>query len=237
MPATPAAPAAPSADDRVFADRTEAGRLLGERMRQETAEAHGEPDLVLGLPRGGVPVASEVAAALSAPLDVLVVRKLGAPGNPEYAIGAIGPSGTTVLRTDGGGGGVRGDELRRIRDRELAELERRERRYRAGRAPLELDGLRVALVDDGIATGATMLVAVQAARALGATEVVVGVPVAAPDARDAVAGEADRVIALETPAEFWAVGRWFRDFRQTGDAEVLRLLRDAAPGGPPRSRR
>ncbi|WP_222942156.1 phosphoribosyltransferase family protein [Protaetiibacter sp. SSC-01] len=127
-------------------------------------------------------------------------------------------------------------DLARIRDRELAELERRERRYRAGLEPLALDGLRVVLVDDGIATGATMLVAVRASRALGARGIVAAAPVAAADARDAVAREADRVVVLETPADFWAVGRWYRDFRQTEDAEVLSALR-AARGAPPRSPR
>ncbi len=204
----------------MFADRVEAGRLLGARAREVLGPS---PDrLVLGLPRGGVPVAAEVARELEAPLDVLVVRKLGAPSHPEVAIGAIGPNGAVLLHDDARR--VDPETLDRIRSRELAELERRERTYRGDRAPLELAGRRVVLVDDGIATGATVLVAVQAARALGGAEVVVAAPVAAPDARDAVAAVADRVIVLAAPARFWAVGEWYDDFRQTDDAEVMRLL-------------
>ena len=212
---------------RVFADRAEAGRLLGARVR---AEPGGPVDLVLGLPRGGVPVAAEVAAALGAPLDVLVVRKLGAPGNPEFAIGAVGPAGAIVLQPEGRR--LDAGSLARVRERELAELARRERRYRAGRDPLELAGQRVLLVDDGIATGATMLVAVEAARALGAAGVRAAAPVAAPDAADAVGRAADGVVVLETPPDFWAVGRWYRDFRATSDEEVLSALRAAPPRSP-----
>jgi putative phosphoribosyl transferase len=175
-----------------------------------------------GLPRGGVPVAAEVARALEAPLDVLVVRKLGAPGQPEVAIGAIGPDGAMLLHAHGRA--IDAGVVDRIRSRELAELERRERAYRGDRGPLELAGRRVVIVDDGIATGATMLVAVQAVRALGAAEVIATAPVAAPDARDTVAAVADRVVVLDAPARFWAVGEWYADFRQTDDAEVIALL-------------
>jgi putative phosphoribosyl transferase len=204
----------------MFADRVDAGEQLGARLREQLGAS---PDrLVLGLPRGGVPVAAEVARALEAPLDVLVVRKLGAPGQPEVAIGAIGPDGAMLLHAHGRA--IDAGVVDRIRSRELAELERRERAYRGDRGPLELAGRRVVIVDDGIATGATMLVAVQAARALGAAEVIATAPVAAPDARDAVAAVADRVVVLDAPARFWAVGEWYADFRQTDDAEVIALL-------------
>ena len=204
----------------MFADRVDAGRRLGTRVREVLGPS---PDrLVLGLPRGGVPVAAEVARELGARLDVLVVRKLGAPSQPEVAIGAIGPDGVLLLHPYGRD--LDPDVVDRIRRRELAELERREHAYRGGRGPLDLHGRRVVIVDDGIATGATALVAVQAARALGATDVVVAAPVAAPDARVAVAAAADQVIVLATPSRFWAVGEWYTDFRQTDDAEVIRLL-------------
>lgn len=204
----------------MFADRVDAGRRLGARVREVLGPS---PDrLVLGLPRGGVPVAAEVARELGASLDVLVVRKLGAPSQPEVAIGAIGPDGAVLLHAHGRA--LDPGTLDRIRRRELAELERRVRAYRGDRGPLVLEGRRVVLVDDGIATGATALVAVQAARAQGAAEVVVAAPVAAPDARDAVAAVADRVIVLAAPERFWAVGEWYEDFRQTDDAEVMRLL-------------
>jgi putative phosphoribosyl transferase len=201
-----------------FRDRHDAGRRLAgllERYRQE------QP-IVLGLPRGGVVVAHEVSQALNAPLDVLVVRKLGAPSQPEVAIGAIGPDGAVLLHAHGRA--LDHETLDRIRRRELAELERRVRAYRGDRGPLVLEGRRVVLVDDGVATGATAMVAVQAARAQGAAEVVVAAPVAAPDARDALAAVADRVIVLAAPERFWAVGEWYDDFRQTDDAEVVRLL-------------
>jgi putative phosphoribosyl transferase len=204
----------------MFADRVDAGRRLGAHVREALGAS---PDrLVLGLPRGGVPVAAEVARELGASLDVLVVRKLGAPSQPEVAIGAIGPDGAVLLHAHGRA--LDPETLDRIRRRELAELERRVRAYRGDRGPLVLTGRRVVLVDDGIATGATALVAVQAARAQGAAEVVVAAPVAAPDARDALAAVADRVIVLVAPERFWAVGEWYDDFRQTDDAEVMRLL-------------
>jgi putative phosphoribosyl transferase len=204
----------------MFADRVDAGRRLGTRVREVLGAS---PDrLVLGLPRGGVPVAAEVARELGASLDVLVVRKLGAPSQPEVAIGAIGPDGAVLLHAHGRA--LDPETLDRIRRRELAELERRVRAFRGDRGPLVLEGRRVVLVDDGIATGATAMVAVQAARAQGAAEVVVAAPVAAPDARDALAAVADRVIVLAAPERFWAVGEWYDDFRQTDDAEVVRLL-------------
>lgn len=205
----------------MFRDRTDAGRLLGAEVRERLAPASAST-IVLGLPRGGVPVAAEVARALGCELDVLVVRKVGYPSNPEVAYGAIGPDGVVV--TSAGESGPLDGGLERIRSRELDELVRRERLYRAGRPPLDLRGRRAIVVDDGIATGATAAAAVRAARALGAAEVVVAVPVAAPDARDRLAASADTVIVLESPAAFWAVGQWYRDFAQTSDREVLAVL-------------
>lgn len=204
----------------VFADRSDAGRRLGVRLREALAD--GPRPIVLGLPRGGVPVAAEVAAELGVELDVLVVRKLGYPGHPEVAYGAIGPDGVVV--TAGETDAVPEADLRRIRDHELAELTRREGLYRAGRPPLELAGRRALLVDDGVATGATALAAVRAARALGAAEVIVAAPVGAPDAVARLVEAADSVVVLEAPESFWSVGEWYRDFRQTGDAEVVEAL-------------
>ena len=212
----------------VYRDRVEAGRLLGALLAARPSQV--DP-IVLGLPRGGVPVAREVARALAAPLDVLVVRKLGAPGNPEYAVGAIGPDGARVV-DDGALRALRvsDDALAQIERRELAELERREARYRAGRPPLDLTGRTAVIVDDGIATGATATVAWRGARALGAARVVVAAPVAPAGwrAEALLASDGpDEVVLLEEPRDFWAVGQWYRDFRQTEDAEVLAALAEA----------
>lgn len=204
----------------MFADRADAGRRLGVRVREALSD--DASTIVLGLPRGGVPVAVHVAAALGADLDVLVVRKLGHPGNPEVAIGAIGPDGTAVFAS--AGEGIDRPGLEGIRVRELAELRRREQLYRAGRGPIDLTGVRAVLVDDGIATGSTAIAAIRAARLLGAREVVVAAPVAAPDAQRAVAAAADTVIVLTCPPDFWAVGQWYRDFGQTSDDEVIAAL-------------
>lgn len=211
-----------------YADRREAGRLLGDCLRGARGRWPGEL-LVLGLPRGGVPVAVEVARALSAPLDVLLVRKVGAPGNPEFAIGAIA-EGDVVVRDAGVGGGAwfSGAVFDERAAHERAELQRRAVAYRGGRAAPALGGRTALLVDDGLATGATMLAAVRAARRAGAARVVVAVPVASPEARVRVGSEADEVIALQEPADFAAVGEWYRRFEQVEDAEVIRLL----SGGP-----
>jgi len=207
---------------RVFDNRVEAGRALARSL----STYRGAPDaIVLALPRGGVPVGFEVAQALGLPLDVLVVRKLGLPGQPELAMGAIATGGALVLNpevlrfADG-----REAALEQVRRREQLELERRERQYRGGRAPLQVAGRTGILVDDGLATGATMEVAVRALRGLGATRIVVAVPVASAEARDRIAEVADEVVCLETPVFFSAVGQWYRDFGQTSDAEVSELL-------------
>ena len=207
---------------RRFADRAEAGRALAQAL----AARRGAADtIVLGLPRGGVPVAYEVAAALGLPLDVLVVRKLGLPWQPELAMGAIASGGALVTNEevvrylDG-----RDEAFEAVRRREQAELERREQDYRGDRPALAMRGRTGILVDDGLATGATMEAAVRALRALGAKAVVVAVPVASQEARDRIAAVADEVVCLATPMLFSAVGQWYRDFGQTGDEEVRELL-------------
>lgn len=205
-----------------FRDRVEAG----ERLAQALMPWRGESVVVLGLPRGGVPVAAEIARALGAPLDVLVVRKLGLPAQPELAMGAIGEGGVrvlnqTVVRTTG----VSEADLARVEAVERAELARQAGRFRDDRPPVVLTGRTALIVDDGIATGATALVACQVARALGATRVVMAAPVAAPSSVRDVRTVADDVVCLETPTEFMAVGQWYDDFRPTTDDDVIRCLR------------
>ena len=207
----------------MFADREDAGNRLA---RAVLALGDLGDAIVLGLPRGGVPVARVVADAIGASLDVLVVRKLGAPGHPEYAIGAIGPGGIRVVDQGAAAAvGARDEAIARIEARETAELLRREERYRADRAPLDLTGRTAIVVDDGVATGATAGVACRVARALGAARVILAVPVAPADWASRLAGVADDLVAVETPRDFWAVGQHYRDFRQTGDDEVLAALR------------
>jgi putative phosphoribosyl transferase len=211
---------------RRFIDRSDAGRALAVELSRGR---NLDDAVVLGLPRGGVPVAHQVARGLSLPLDVLVVRKLGLPSQPELAMGAIASGGAMVLNED-----VlrylhsRESELERVAARERTELERRERAYRGQRPPLRLSGRRVILVDDGLATGATMEAAVRAVRQLGASGVIVAVPVAAPESRDRIAAVADEVVCLQAPMMFSAVGQWYEDFSQTTDEEVERLLGSGA---------
>lgn len=216
---------------RIFRDRTDAGTQLGKRLRGLRL---GKEVVVLGLPRGGVPVALEVAAALGAPLDVIVVRKIGAPFNPELALGAVAFGGVTVYNEallDELG--VRHEDLEETRRRECVELERRERAYRGARPMPDLAGKAVVLVDDGIATGATMLAAVSAVRALRPKRVIVAVPTSAVDSATRLEAVADRVIALATPAPYYGVGAWYGEFHQLDDAEVLRCLERAAACGHP----
>jgi predicted phosphoribosyltransferase len=208
-----------------FMDRHDAGRQLGVAVR-----AHGPwaDPLVLGLPRGGVPVAAGVARALDAPLDVLVVRKLGSPAWPELALGAVAPGGVRWLNHDLLARlGVSDAVLDRVEAQEWAELRRRETAYRGGRAPLDLSGRAALLVDDGLATGATMSAAVHAARQMGAARTVVAVPVAPPEVCEALRAVADTVVCLQTPAHFQAVSQFYRSFPQTTDAEVVSALREA----------
>jgi putative phosphoribosyl transferase len=210
-----------------FRDRIEAGRLLAANLAEY---GDREDVLVLGLPRGGVPVAFEVARALAAPLDLLMVRKLGVPGHEELALGAIASGGVRVLNTSL----VRElalpeNWIESISARERRALERRERDYRGDRPQPELAGRVVILVDDGLATGATMLAAIRSTRAQHAARVVVAVPVAPRETCDALLRDADAVACLITPANFRAVSAWYDDFSATTDAEVRRLL------GSPRS--
>lgn len=207
---------------RVFHDRAEAGRALAGRL----GEYARRPDaLVLGLPRGGVPVAAPIASALGLPLDVLVVRKLGAPGQPELAVGAIA-AGVIVRNPDVARWFATDPRvIDAIVERERAELERRERLYRPGSPPLAIAGKTVLLVDDGAATGASMRAAVAALRALRAALIVVALPTASAEACDALRRDADRVVCLQTPRSFSAVGEWYERFDQTTDREVIDLLR------------
>lgn len=215
-------------EDQRFADRREAGRRLAERLNRFA----GRPDVVvLALPRGGVPVGYEVAQALGVPLDVMVVRKLGFPGNAEFAMGAIGSGGVRVLNEE-----IPPEHMppaavvEAITGAERRELERREEAYRGRRTPVPVEGRVVLLVDDGLATGTTMRAAVRAVRDLKAALVVVAVPVGAAQAREALAGLADEVICLRAPEPFTAVGLWYRDFPQTSDEEVVSLLTAASAG-------
>lgn len=215
--------------ERKFRDRTEAGQVLARRL----AEYAGDEDvLVLALPRGGVPVAYEVARALGAPLDLFLVRKLGLPGHEEFAMGAIATGGVRVMNEQVAGRfRVPERYVAEVEARERAELERRERAYRGDRPPPELAGRTVILVDDGLATGSTMRAAAEAVRQMGPRRVVVAVPVAARETCDAFREEVDEVVCAWTPEPFMAVGLWYQDFTQTTDDEVRALL--AAAGRDP----
>ena len=211
-----------------FRDRADAGRMLAERLLHYRAE---DP-VVVGLPRGGVPVAAEVARALDAPLDVLVVRKLGCPFQPELGMGAIGEDGAIVLNRELiTSVGLRREEVEEVIRRERAELERRLARYRGDRPPEPVEGRTVILVDDGLATGSTARAAIQVLRLRGARRVVLAVPVAPQHTARAFGGVADEVVAVQTPRPFFAIGQFYVDFAQTSDAEVASLL--AAPGALP----
>ena len=214
-----------------FRNRSDAGRRLASRLRF----LRGEDVVVLGLPRGGVPVAAEVARALGAPLDVILVRKLGVPAQPELGLGAIGESGARVINPDVVRyAHVSEEQIAQVEQKERAELQRRAQRFR-GDAPIEpLAGRTAVIVDDGIATGSTARAACQVARALGAAAVVLAVPVAPPSTDQALRGDADEVICLEMPDRFLAIGEWYEDFAQTSDEEVVALLRaaQAGPGAP-----
>jgi putative phosphoribosyl transferase len=205
-----------------FRDRREAGRLLATAL----AGYADRPDaLVLGLPRGGVVVAAEVARGIRVPLDVWVVRKLGLPANPELAIGAIGRGGVRVLNDDVLRElGIGADVIESVAADEAVELERRERLYRGARPFPELAGKTAILVDDGLATGSTMRAAVLSARSMAPSRVVVAVPVGAAATCLDLGGVADEVVCLRTPDPFRAVGAWYEDFAQTTDEEVRELL-------------
>src|SRR6266508_24034 len=205
----------------LFRDRADAGRRLAERLQRYRAEA----PVVVGLPRGGVPVAAEVARALDAPLDVLVVRKLGCPWQPELALGAVGEGDVTVLNQQLIAGiGLGREEVEAVARAERAELDRRVGRYRRGRPAEPVQGRTVIVVDDGLATGFTARAAIGVLRHRGAGRVVLAVPVAPPQAIRVLRGVADQVVAIETPKRFEAVGQFYADFPQTTDQEVARLL-------------
>jgi putative phosphoribosyl transferase len=213
-----------------YADRRAAGLELATRLSDYR---NREDVVVLALPRGGVPVAHEIARELDAPLDVFLVRKLGVPGHSELAMGAIASGGVRVLNEDVVSWyGLTPSIIDQVAATEQVELERREREYREGQAPIELRDRVVLLVDDGLATGSTMKAAVQAVRALAPTRIVVAVPVGAPETCRALIGIADEVVCARTPEPFSAVGLWYRDFSQTTDEEVRTFLqRRRAPAG------
>lgn len=206
---------------RVYPNRAVAGAELARAVQRLSLPP---PVVVLGLPRGGVAVALPVAQALHAPLDVMVVRKIGMPGQPELAIGAIAPAHVIVREPHMAAVFTEGDErFERLVAEQRRELARREHVYRKDLAPLDLKGKTAVLVDDGLATGSTMLAAIKAARASNAARVIAAAPVASPDAAALVRAEADDVVFLETP-ELFAIGEWYEQFPQLDDAEVCRLL-------------
>jgi putative phosphoribosyl transferase len=214
--------------ERMFSDRREAGRELARLL---PASLRSDDVVVLALPRGGVPVAFEIAQALGAPLDVFLVRKLGTPGHPELAMGAIASGGIRVLNDEVVEYlNIPGDLIDAVAEREQAELERREAAYRQGRPMPSLRNRTVILVDDGLATGSTMKAAVEAAKHEQPTRVIVAVPVGAPETCRELANRADEVICARMPTPFSAVGQWYRDFTQTTDEEVKNLL---TPSGRP----
>lgn len=206
-----------------FVDRTEAGRRLAEALDAYV----GKEAVVLALPRGGVPVAAEVASRLGAPLDLLIVRKIGVPYQPELAMGAVvdGEAPVVVRNEDViRKADITRAEFDRVCDHELAEIERRRARYLAGRQPVDIVGRTVIVVDDGIATGATVRAAIRGLRRKKPAEIVLAVPVAPPDTVAMLETEADRVVCLEQPSFFQAIGLHYRDFRQVSDEEVIATL-------------
>ena len=208
-----------------FRDRRDAGRKLA----QELLHYAGRSDVsILALPRGGIPVAYEVALALNAPLDVFIVRKLGLPGREELALGAIGSGGVRVLNNDV----IRilnipQEVINIVAQRELQELQRREQSYRGNRPPPDVSGRTVILIDDGLATGASMRAAVTGLRAQHPARIVVAVPTAAREVCDAFEFEVDEMVCLITPEPFYGVGKWYEEFAQIDDEEVRRLLEEA----------
>lgn len=211
----------------VFRNRIDAGEQLAGKLNNYRDR---DDVLVLALPRGGVPVADVVARELKAPLDVLIVRKVGLPSNPELAMGAVASGGVEVVNESvTRSWGIGPEQFSEVARREVLEMERRETIYRKGRQPLEVEGKTVLLVDDGIATGSTVKAGVAALRKLDASSVVVAVPVAALDTVEGLRGIADDVVAVQTPSVFFAVGSHYQDFSQTSDDEVIQLL-EAAHG-------
>lgn len=214
---------------RAYRDRTEAGLVLTERL---SAYANNPDTIVLALPRGGVPVGYEVARALHAPLDVFLVRKLGVPGHEELAMGAVATGGLRVLNDQVVHGlRIPSSVIDAVAAEEVEEVRRRERLYRGDRPPPDVRGKTVILVDDGLATGSTMLAAVKTLRQQQPARIVVAVPIAAPDTCELLRAEADEVVCAATPEPFYAVGLWYQDFSQTTDEEVRELLAQAGQPG------
>lgn len=211
---------------REYVDRFAAGNQLASAVLRLALKP---PVVVLGLARGGVPVAVPVARALRAPLDVMLVRKLAAPWQPEFALGAIATGGV-VVRDTSDPSLIAPEDFEAVLARQTQELERRVQAYRAARPAVQLRGSTVVLVDDGLATGYTMLAAIRSARGAGAARIVVACPVGSTNARALIAAEADDVVIPLLPSEFAAVGEWYRDFEQIDDAEVRRLLLEASRG-------
>jgi putative phosphoribosyl transferase len=210
----------------LFKDRTDAGRKLAEKLLRY---ANRPEVIVLGLPRGGIPVAYEVANALNAPLDIYLVRKLGVPGHEELAMGAIASGGIRVLNEDVVRIlGIPEEAIDYVATIEQRELERRARSYRDGRPEPQLQGKIVILVDDGLATGATMRAAIQALRTQNPARIVVAVPTSDPEICESLGREVDEIVCAFTPKPFMGVGLWYRDFSQTSDQEVRYLLSQAA---------
>lgn len=205
----------------MFGNREQAGRLLADRLARDSFPS----GLVLGVPRGGVAVAAPVAERLGLPLDIIIPRKVGAPHNPEVAVGAVTEDGTAIWdRMLLDRLGLRETDLEPLAAREVAEIKRRSAVYRGGRPRPDLAGRTVLLVDDGVATGSTMLAALRSVRRGRPRTVVLAVPVAPSGTLARLAAEVDRVVCLQTPAHFYAVGQFYRDFGQTTDEEVIRLL-------------
>ncbi|MEV6374213.1 phosphoribosyltransferase [Micromonospora musae] len=203
-----------------YRDRAEAGRILADELTGLAGEAGV---IVLGLVRGGVPVAQVVAERIGAPLDVLVIRKLGMPWAREVAFGALGPGGVQVLN-EHVANRLSEDDIADTNRREQAELERRDELYRAGRSPLDLTGRTAVIVDDGLATGATARAAVEVSRRLGARRVVVAIPVGSREAKETLSAEADQVVCVQCPPEFIAVSAYYEDFHEVDDDEVVQAL-------------
>jgi putative phosphoribosyl transferase len=210
----------------IFGDRFDAGRRLAAALEQY----RGDHPVILGLPRGGVVVGYEIARALAAPLDVLIVRKLGAPGAEEYAIGAVAPGATLLNRHLVAALGVPNEYLSRVIARETDEMARRERVYRGNRPAVAVEGRTVILVDDGLATGATAHAAVESLRRRNPKKIIFAAPVCSVDGAKALESVADVVVCLECPQDFGAVGFWYQEFVPTTDAEVIACLRELDAG-------
>lgn len=218
-----------------FIDRQDAGRQLADQLEH----LRGEPCVVLALPRGGVPVGAEIAARLGAPLDLLLVRKIGVPWHPELAMGAVVDGvDPVIVRNDAiiASADVSDREFEAVCQRELAEIERRRKRYLAARKPTEITGRVAIVVDDGIATGATVRAAIQGLKRRNPKRIVLAVPVAPPDTIARLEGEVDEVVCLDQPLGFGAIGFYYRDFSQLDDEEVVRMLAEAASPTGPKSR-